>query len=253
MVGEDGGFEVEIGRVKSSGIVVSPACSLEERRDVARRLPLRVERKMIGDEWPKLYGNGNLSLGESMPNGSINDAIHDPDEVLLWSVTPVQGLCFVTSDYARTACGLLVIYFALPWAIAVYRTGIGLLMGILILSHALWLVIGCKLIEMRVRSRTRYAVTDRRVIIRSEGKGIQVKSLDLRSLKYVRSLKRWSGPGDVEFGCELGGEGFNPWRPRMYQGSLFNPLNPPRIQMIENAEEVQQIIKEAKENALREK
>lgn len=112
---------------------------------------------------------------------------------------------------------------------------------------SLWKFSGRQLINMISRRRTEYAVTNRRILIRSGYPTPRNKSLDLDTTQHVGVIALGAGVGTIVFDPQS-----MPQIPAnvrsMFRTSIgFNPISTPSFLMIEDAAEVYRIIIEAKD------
>ncbi|MBJ7543182.1 hypothetical protein [Rhodomicrobium udaipurense] len=138
----------------------------------------------------------------SMPESTTLKAKLLPEEKVMWSGRPRQGLMFYRAD-------AFIIPFSIVWTMGAW-SGIsnGLnkhaallptLMALLFLAVGFWLLIGRFVYDIWRRSRLTYAVTDRRVLIlRGEN---SCTSLDIANLPAPRLDTYGSnGSGSIIFG-----------------------------------------------------
>ena len=122
----------------------------------------------------------------------------DPGELLLWDGAPARGIRFEMRMLGQSAFGLFFLGFALFWMAGasgvLWGNGGGgppdvfayifPLFGLPFVAVGAWMVFGHILWDAWVRSRTRYALTNRRAIIASQ--------------TFARSLKSWPIDANTE-------------------------------------------------------
>ncbi|MEM9061070.1 MAG: aspartate carbamoyltransferase catalytic subunit [Pseudomonadota bacterium] len=125
----------------------------------------------------------------------------DPGERILWEGQPAKGLRFRTSDLLLSGFGVIFLSFSLFWVfMASFAVGdgggfLGLifpLFGLPFVAVGVYLVFGRFIWDAYVRSRTRYALTDKRAIVATSAFG--------------RSLKSWPITGETRLEFEPGDE-----------------------------------------------
>jgi hypothetical protein len=183
---------------------------------------------------------------------SVGIAI-SPGEKVLWSGTPPRGLILRASDIFLVpfsivwASGALIGVFAMtrkpPTAGAPVPFFFGF--GLLFTALAVYITVGRFILDMWLRARTAYAVTDQRVVITSGLIGQSVKSLNLRTLTDVTLTERGDGAGTITFGPT------NPWG--AMSGGMRWPGMPqqPMFERIPGARDVYEIIRGAQTKASR--
>jgi hypothetical protein len=176
-----------------------------------------------------------------------------PGERVLWSGAPPRGLIPRASD-------LFFVPFSIVWAsgamIAVFSmtrrppaagapVPFFYLFALLFAVVAVYITVGRFMVDIWLRARTAYAVTDQRVIITSGLIGQSVKSLNLRTLTDVTLTERGDGAGTIAFGPA------NPWGPM--SGGMRWPGMPqqPMFERIPGARAVYEMIREAQTKASR--
>jgi hypothetical protein len=135
-----------------------------------------------------------------------------PNERLLWSGRPETGLRLRPADALMIPFSLLWGGFAFFWEYGVVhisstaRKAVGppgvfmVVWGIPFVLVGLYLLIGRFFADAYLRARTRYAVTDQRVLIVTNLWNRQVKSISLRTLSEVSLRERADGSGSITFG-----------------------------------------------------
>jgi len=140
----------------------------------------------------------------------------DDDERLEWVGRPVQGIRFRGVD-------AFLVPFSLAWvsipAFIVYKLvtdssgnqdpdgPVITLMAIAFLVIGLYLFAGRFVVNAVQRSGTTYGVTNRRILIVSEGRNKNVQSIEIESLKQMRFTESSGGLGSIDFGLASKGGG----------------------------------------------
>ena len=141
-----------------------------------------------------------------------------PGERLVWSGQPKQGIMLTSRDALLVPFSLLWGGFALFWNVSVWKMDADWffrLWGLPFLVAGLYLIFGRFLHDAWVRSRTDYAVTNKRAIIM---RGPNVRSLDLDRLPLVDMSESANGSGTLRFGepmSLLGRPGVGLWSPAL--------------------------------------
>ena len=128
-------------------------------------------------------------------------------ERLLWNGMPAGGIHFRPGDVFAIPFSLLWGGFAIFWEYSVLHTpqaggtrGFFALWGIPFVLIGLYLIAGRFFVDAYMRARTRYAVTNQRVLILTTFAGQRVRSVSLRALGEM-SLREWpGGTGTITFG-----------------------------------------------------
>lgn len=127
----------------------------------------------------------------------------EPDERILWTGTPRQGLVLRGADAFLIPFGLLWGGFAIFWEDMAIRQGAGLffeLWGIPMVLIGLHMIVGRFFTDARVRARTVYGLTQERVIIVSGLFSRSVTSLPLATLSDISLSERSDRSGTIHFG-----------------------------------------------------
>ena len=151
-----------------------------------------------------------------------------PGERILWEGHPPTGLMFQPMDILLIPFSFLWAGFAFAAAAASWtsnRPGPPLLFLIPFLLAGLYVTVGRFVIDMWLRRRTAYFVTNQRVILR-KGNGGSIRSLDIRRLPMLDLRERADGSGTINFDREPStwfnsnsGMGF--WSPAMSRDFCF--------------------------------
>jgi hypothetical protein len=167
-----------------------------------------------------------------------------PQEQLLWSGQPRQGLALRSSDALMIPFSLLWGGFAVFWEVMVINSGGPLFMklwGIPFVLVGLYIIVGRFFVDAWQRGKTTYGVTSERVMIISNSFGRKVKSLNLRTLSDITLTQKSDGSGTITFGAA----DKNPWWNAGGLGGGRGRPAPPSFEMIQDAKKVYDIIREA--------
>jgi hypothetical protein len=138
-------------------------------------------------------------------------------ERIVWTGRPQQGVMFTSRDVFLIPFSLLWCAFVMFWEASVLSMGvaraggIGLvfpLWGGAFVLVGLYFVAGRFIHDAWIRSRIRYALTDRRALIL---RGDRLTVVDLKRQGTIE-LKGGDGRGTIVFGVEPGLFGAGPWR-----------------------------------------
>jgi len=167
-----------------------------------------------------------------------------PDEKLLWTGEPWQGL------FLLRPMDLFLVPFSLLWcgmAIGIPGTiafGGGpvppfpfILIALIFPIVGLYAVFGRFLVDALARRHITYAVTSKRVLIERKFLFRSIKSLDIARLPQLELVERTDGSGTIKFGAAnsiFGGNGFSAWSP------AFDPT--PQFLRIEHVRNVYTLI-----------
>jgi hypothetical protein len=169
-------------------------------------------------------------------------------EHLLWSGSPCQGLMLRGSDALLIPFSLMWGGFVLFWEATVLSSGAPIffaLWGVPFVMAGLYMIVGRFLVDAKSRAMTRYAVTDRRVLILSGILSRSVKSLPLKTLSELTLDEKSDGSGTITFGPA------NPFM--MFGGGASWPgarrYQTPAFECIVGANEVHRRIREAQKGA----
>lgn len=122
-----------------------------------------------------------------------------PGEVLLWEGAPEPGIHFQRSDRFAIPFSLLWCGFAIFWEASVIAAGGPLLFkiwGVPFVLMGLYITVGRFFFRARQLARTRYAVTDRRVIIQSRRETV---FLPYGQIPLLQKEVRSNGTGTIWF------------------------------------------------------
>lgn len=166
----------------------------------------------------------------------------------MWTGQPAQGIRFRGSDVFMIPFSFLWGGFAIFWEYSAIKGGAPfffMLLGIPFVLMGLYIMFGRFYVEAKQRENTFYGLTDERVVTISGLIRKKVKSLDLRTLTDITLSESSSGMGSITFGHS------SPF------ASLFGGMSwpgmeqhlGPRFDLISNAKQVYQQIREARKKA----
>lgn len=158
-----------------------------------------------------------------------------PGERILWAGRPSTGILFTPRDVFLVPFSLLWCGFAIFWeaTVAVFDVhlsrssdsgsqaampGFFLLFGGVFVCVGLYFVFGRFAVDAWLRNSTRYAVTDRRILIARSGPLGAFMTLSLDRLPDVRLREGAGGRGTIQFGHQVsmfGNRGFGSWSPAL--------------------------------------
>ena len=147
-----------------------------------------------------------LAGDEAHEANLISDGISErllDGEKLLWCGRPQQGLLFTSRDALLIPFSFLWGGFALFWETMVLSLGAPLLFrfwGVPFVLIGLYMVAGRFILDAWVRSRTAYAVTNRRILIVRSGVFGNITSLSLDRLPNIQLKERPNRRGTIRFG-----------------------------------------------------
>lgn len=174
----------------------------------------------------------------------------EPSEKLLWAGQPPQGFKFHTSDIFWIPFSFLWGSFAIFWEYLAIESNAPFpfaLFGIPFVLVGLYIMFGRFFVEIKHRKKTFYGLSNERVIIVSGLFRKKVRSLNLRTLTDISLSETSNGSGTITFGNPLPFELMF-----MFGGILWPGIEQhisPRFDLISNAKQVYQQIREAQKNA----
>ena len=134
------------------------------------------------------------------PRSEIIDQIQG-DERLLWADKPASGIKFRSSDIFFTFFSLFWIGFSIFWTNMVMEESIFFaLFGIPFILIGVYLLLGRYIVDAISRKNIVYALTDKRIIIKSGIFSKYYKSIFLDSLPSMSYNEKSDGSGDISFG-----------------------------------------------------
>jgi hypothetical protein len=161
-------------------------------------------------------------------------------ERVLWEGTPSTGLILRPTEAFLIPFSLLWGGFALFWNIGVWTTDADLsfkLFGLPFLVAGCYITVGRFWLDMHLRRRLLYLVTDRRILILKQGRGTTSNSLDIKRLPALALEERSDGSGTIRFGAAA--SLFNGSNSGIWQAS-FDPT--PQFIRIPNVRSVYELI-----------
>lgn len=161
-------------------------------------------------------------------------------ETLLWSGVPRQDIFFRPADVFLIPFSVLWAGFAVFWeagVLASHAPGFFALWGIPFVLMGLHMTIGRFFVDAYRRRRTTYALTARRIIIRS---GATTQSLDLATLATMSLREHSNGLGTITFGS-------SPFPSAFTSSSWPGAKGPPEFIQIPDARRVYDRIREAQQ------
>ncbi len=172
----------------------------------------------------------------------------DPGETLLWVGQPVQGVVLRGSDIFMIPFSFLWGAFAIFWEYSVITQGAPfffIVFGIPFVLVGLYIMFGRFYVEAKQREKTFYGLPNERIVIASGLFRKKVKSLSLRTLTDISLSESSNGNGSISFGNSF------PFA-AMFAGVSWPGMEQylgPRFDLISNAKQVYQQIREAQKNA----
>jgi hypothetical protein len=144
-----------------------------------------------------------------------------PDERIVWSGAPGQGLVLTRRDILLIPFSLLWCGFAIFWTVG--ATGMGApslfrLWGALFICVGLYFVVGRFVVDAWVRRGTEYALTDRRALIYRSAPFSKFTAVSLSQLPDLDLVERSDGSGTIKFGQVIsawGNRGMGAWSPSL--------------------------------------
>ena len=160
-----------------------------------------------------------------------------PGEQVLWEGKPYSGLFLRSIEVFLIPFSLVWSGFALFWNTSVWTTNADLffkLFGLPFLIAGLYVTVGRFLVDIYIRKRTAYFVTNKRVLIVKGASGSSVQSLDINRLPSLDLHERSDGSGTIRFGASgswfNGANSFGMWQPTFDQTPQF--IRVPHVQAL---------------------
>lgn len=172
----------------------------------------------------------------------------DSSEKILWSGQPRKGVLFRGVDVFLIPFSILWCGFAIFWEFMVVSSDAPfffMLWGVPFVFVGLYFVFGRFLVEAKQREKTFYGLTNERIIIISGLFGKKVKSLSLKNLSEVSLSEKADKSGTITLGAS------NPLF-SMFGGMAWPGMGnflPPSLEMIPNAKEVYDLLRNAQREA----
>lgn len=183
------------------------------------------------------------------PEGIISAELGS-HERLLWTGRPRTGIVLRPADAFLIPFSLMWGGFAIFWEVSVIVMGAPFffaLWGIPFVLVGLYLIVGRFLVDARQRAKTYYGVTDERIIIISGLYQRSIKSLPIDTLADLSLTEKADGSGTITLGPTHPMHGHyvgTPW-----PGA--NQFSPPSLEMIDDAKQVYDTIRDAQQEAKR--
>jgi len=158
------------------------------------------------------------------------------NERLLWTGKPKGGILFRNSDTFLIPFSLLWAGFAVFWETSAITTNTPLLFklwGIPFVLVGLYVTIGRFFIDAQRRAKTKYGITEDRIIIKSGIFSQEIKSLNIKTLSDITLTQKNDNSGTITLGPTAD------FRYSMMQGMYWPGIKQtPKLELIENAKEV---------------
>ncbi|MDC9822710.1 PH domain-containing protein [Devosia sp. ZB163] len=125
-------------------------------------------------------------------------------EHILWEGRPAQGLLLTRRDALLIPSSLVFLGFSIYWTMLASNYGAPdffALFGVLFIVAGLYFVVGRFLLDAWLRSRTQYAVTDRRVLVMRAAPPGRFTAVDRAKLPAIDLSERADGRGTIRFGA----------------------------------------------------
>jgi hypothetical protein len=177
-------------------------------------------------------------------NTNVVSRYLEPDEELLWAGQPPRGFVYRTSDIIIAPIGMVLFLYALSLeakGLSMANGPVGLLYALPLTLFALYLAFGRFLLDLRIRNKTFYAITDKRVFIVSGFNGDKVRSLNVDQWR-ISIDDGGNGWGTVIFDSDRGSSWLNLLFPGMATQIALEEV--PRLQ------DVTKSIKQAQTGAI---
>jgi hypothetical protein len=188
------------------------------------------------------------SASEALARQALaRDLMHD--ELLAWAGRPKQGIYLSPSDALRIPFSVLFCGFVFVWEFQVISTGAPFFMGLFgipFVLMGLYQLVGRFFVDARKRAMTFYGITNRRVLIVSQGFTRNITGVDLANSREISLEERSDGTGTIFLG-KRGPQGFE-----AFGWQAPQTANTPTLQRVPDAREVFNMIRHAQE-ALRAK
>ena len=126
-----------------------------------------------------------------------------PGEAVLWSDRPGQGIIFAPRDALLIPFSLLWGGFAMVWETTVLSSkapGPFALFGVPFVLVGLFMIFGRFFADAWLRSKTAYALTERRILILRRGPWPSFKAIRLDRLPEATLTESANGRGTIRFG-----------------------------------------------------
>jgi hypothetical protein len=149
-----------------------------------------------------------------------------PDEKIVWRGVPSKRLILRPIDVFLIPFSLFWAGFAIFWNTGVWASDAPLefqLFGIPFIIMGLYVTIGRFLLDIFIRSKTNYMVSNRRVLIFKNVFSSSCISLDIYRLPGLELNQSKNGHGTIRFGpaSSIFGNGFDIWSPSLDRTPQF--------------------------------
>jgi hypothetical protein len=142
-----------------------------------------------------------------------------PGEIIAWSGRPADGLMFRPADLFLIPFSVFWVGFVVVWTVAAASAaGPFAAFGLLFVLAGLTMMGGRFWLDAWLRARTRYAVTDRRILISRPSPFGEFVAIALDRLADARLSEGKDGRGSIRFGQApplFAGTGFGTWAPAL--------------------------------------
>ena len=178
----------------------------------------------------------------------------DADEKLFWADMPKQGIRLQAFDAFMIPFSLVWGGFSLFWETMAFsipsdKAGpasiIFPLFGIPFVLIGLYIMVGRFFYDAKKRSKTFYGLTNKRVIIVSSLFGKTLKSLNLNNIEEISIVEQANGLGTITLGKDQ--------TVRSDFLRKANTVSAPELEMIDNAKQVYNLIRQHQDQALNSK
>ena len=152
-------------------------------------------------------------------------------EHVVWEGRPGTGLILRPIEAFLIPFSLLWCGFAIFWNVNVWTANAPIffrLFGLPFLIAGFYITVGRFWIDMRIRQRMHYVVTNRRILILKNRGASTSKSLDIRRLPALELDERSDGSGTIKFGISasiFSGTNFGIWAPTFDATPQFIRIN----------------------------
>ena len=149
-----------------------------------------------------------------------------PGERILWQGQPTENSIFRPVELLLIPFSALWGGFALFWNVSVWATDAPLsfkLFGLPFLIIGAYMVLGRFFVELWMRKKLRYTVTNRRIMIHKDGRA-NFRSLDIARLPSLEVHEKSDGSGTIRFDRSnnwMAGGGLGIWQPSLDSSPQF--------------------------------
>lgn len=108
-------------------------------------------------------------------------------EQVLWTGMPEKGRLFTGQDFVLLPFGIVWLAFSLFWEVAALKSGAPLfssLFGLPFIGIGVYLVFGVFIQRLRLRGRTFYAITNKKIMIKRGNRIAMYDAWDLPPMRY---------------------------------------------------------------------